>query len=185
MDSTASRTVKQAIIAVICLITVEQGIKLVIARWYMEANIEIWPGVLRFRPLQNVNQTWFGSMGVPFMDSTPVVVVLNALVLWLGIRVYGYWLTVLKRRGRLVQTLAVLFFAGAICSFIDSLFWDGFIDYIRLFTWFTFDLKDCYISAVLVLIVISVVIYSKELDELDLGDIGRYCLMRRRDRGDT
>lgn len=81
--------------------------------------------------------------------------------------------------------MAVLFFAGAICSFIDSLFWGGSIDYIRLFTWFTFDLKDCYISAVLVLIVISAVIYSKELDKLDLGDNGRYCLMRRRDRGDT
>lgn len=57
MDSTASRAVKQAIIAVICLITVEQGIKLVIARWYIEANIEIWSGVLRFWLLQNVNQT--------------------------------------------------------------------------------------------------------------------------------
>lgn len=57
LDSTASRAVKQAIIAVICLITVEQGIKLVIARWYIEANIEIWSGVLRFWLLQNVNQT--------------------------------------------------------------------------------------------------------------------------------
>lgn len=184
MDATASRAVKQVILAALCLIAVEQGIKLVIARWYMEANIEIWAGVLRFRPIQNVNQTWFGSMGVPFMDSTPVVVVLNALVLWLGIRLYGYWLTVLKRRGRLVQTVAVFFFAGAVCSFIDSLFWGGSIDYIRLFTWFTFDLKDCYISAVQVLIVFSVVRYYRELDALDLGDLGRYCLMRRRDGGD-
>ena len=46
--------------------------------------------------------------------------------------------------------------AGSICSLIDKLFWGGSLDFIQIPLFFTFDLKDCYLSlAVLIFVFLS------------------------------
>jgi len=37
--------------------------------------------------------------------------------------------------------------AGIICSFIDVVFWGGSLDFIGLFDWFIFDMKDVWLNA--------------------------------------
>ena len=40
--------------------------------------------------------------------------------------------------------------AGIICSFIDVVFWGGSLDFIGLFDWFIFDMKDVWLNAGLI-----------------------------------
>lgn len=87
---------------------------------------------------------------------------LNKVILWIGLRIYNYWLIVLDRREKLVQIIATLFFSGAICPLINSIYWKGSIDYIRIFNKITFDLKDCYISGVIILMITISLMYSRK-----------------------
>ena len=59
-------------------------------------------------------------------------------------------------------------FAGATCSLIDKVFWDGNLYYILLHGLFTFDLKDVYINIFIGLFIIGV--YSKNEDFKKIED---------------
>jgi len=140
----------------------------------------IWKDILWFNPIHNTNLTWWGSLGIIGFNNRGFVIGLAIVLLWLGIRIYSYWIAVLNKRGKLVQITATLLFAGLTCSLIDSLFWNGSVDYIQFSTWFIFDLKDCYLCGVAFLIIISELVYGRNSGVIDLKDIGKYCLMLKR-----
>jgi signal peptidase II len=52
--------------------------------------------------------------------------------------------------------------SGASCSLIDVVFWGGSIDYIQLFNWFIFDLKDVYLSLGSVCVFLYLIVYYKQ-----------------------
>jgi len=64
--------------------------------------------------------------------------------------------------GKLTQIIIVFLFAAILCSTIDRIFWKGSIDYIRLEGFFTFDIKDCYMTAFIILFIGSYFKYQKE-----------------------
>ncbi|MEW9124924.1 MAG: ATP-binding protein [Thermotaleaceae bacterium] len=55
-----------------------------------------------------------------------------------------------NKKGKLVQIVSTLFFSGTICSLIDSIYWKGSIDYIRIINQITLDLKGISIPFILV-----------------------------------
>lgn len=63
-------TVWGSLLLLALLVLIDQGIKLVIHRKYRRANRVIWPGKLRFRPVQNTQHSWLGGSGVPPCSGT-------------------------------------------------------------------------------------------------------------------
>lgn len=62
-------TVWRPLLLLALLVFIDQGIKLVIYRKYRRANRVIWPGRLRFRPVQNTRHSWLGDRGVPLFGN--------------------------------------------------------------------------------------------------------------------
>lgn len=74
------------------------------------------------------------------------------------IMMYRYCLFFYRKHNSFL-TLSLSFgLAGMVGSFIDIACWGGSIDFIRLFNWFTFDLKDVYLSTMVLLISLSVLL---------------------------
>ena len=75
-------------------------------------------------------------------------------------------------------------FSGAFCSLIDKIFWDGSLDYILVKGFFTFDLKDVYLNVFNGLLILSVLINNKILEQIDtkvlLKDFARNILPSRK-----
>jgi len=134
------------------LIIVEQVIKIIIYRCYFCLETPLLPPWVYFRPLFNRDYSWINSLfQLGLCRLCHIIVVAIAIVSILLLYFY------LKKRqitsGLLDFTFSVLF-AGAICSLLDKVFWDGSLDYIWLKGFFTFDLKDVYINGSLGLIIL-------------------------------
>jgi signal peptidase II len=140
------------------LTVLDQGLKLLIANNFMGNTVVLIPGVLQFRPVQNTQLTWIASM----LDfQTPVIpMIIVQLLLFVFVTLFYRYSIYLpgKHKGLMSGYLAALT-AGICCSFIDVVFWGGSIDFLRLFDWFTFDLKDVYLFAGSVFLIAYYIFY--------------------------
>ncbi|NLZ93253.1 MAG: signal peptidase II [Firmicutes bacterium] len=140
----------------VVLIVVEQVIKLIINSYYLHTKIPIWEPWLYFSPLFNRDYSWLNSMlqlGVG--KSLHIFVVIIALVMLFLL--YRY----LEKKVEITPLIGItfaIFFAGAFCSLIDKVFWDGSLDYILVRGFFTFDLKDVFLNVGIGLFLIMLVI---------------------------
>lgn len=148
-----------ASVLLICfLILMDQTVKFMISRWLYHVSFSILGDMLHFSPVYNTDLSWVNSwlnLGMGFIPH----LMLNVLILLLVVLIYKYS----KSRyavGKGADAIFILFMAGALCSLIDKIFWPGSLDYIYLKGFFTFDLKDIYLSACEVLLVI---IYIKNI----------------------
>lgn len=129
------------------LIVIEQGIKLFINSRYLFANTEILAPWLYFKPMFNRDYSWINSLFQLGIGKTVHIILVAAVII---IIVYIYRMLIRKHKlSLLINITFSLLFAGAICSFIDKVFWDGSLDYIYLNGFFTFDLKDVFINTAL------------------------------------
>lgn len=168
--------IKYLIIGVVALVFIDQTIKIIISNGYMNTYFVIWKDILTFEPIQNIDQSWLGSLGVPGYDNRIFIIILRIITLGLSIRIYSYFINILDIKIKLMNITFTFFFAGAICSLIDSIFWNGSIDYITLFDWFTFDLKDCYVNFIFVLLIVNYKLVMN-ISISDIKKLGKYCLM--------
>jgi len=67
----------------------------------------------------------------------------------------------------LVNTAFAFIFAGALCSLIDKVFWNGSLDYIYVHGFFTFDLKDVYINVFIGLFLLMIAINHRGIRQID------------------
>lgn len=135
------------------LVVIEQVIKLLISRYFTGDALVLIPGVLYFSPVQNTHMNWFGSLAgiqIPVF----VMVIMEALIFILALLAYRYFSYLMKNERRLPAVFAAISMAAITCAFIDNVFWGGSLDYIGLFNWFVFDLKDVYIDIGLILFVV-------------------------------
>lgn len=158
------------------LIVPEQGIKLIINRFFLDASVPVVPSILYFRPMFNRQYSWFNSMlrfeGGKWLHIVIVTVLIVLLVLF-----YRY---LRKKMGpdKIINVMFAFIFAGAMCSLIDKVFWDGSLDYILLNGFFTFDLKDVYIN-----VFNGFLIYLLLFRSRYLNDIARTLSGRTRKEG--
>jgi signal peptidase II len=147
------------------LITIEQGIKLLINKYFLEANIPILPPILYFNPMFNRDYSWINSMlqiGVgKWLHILMVLVVLMIVFI-----LYKFLNTKIKMTLFINMTFAFLF-SAAICSLIDKVFWDGSLDYIMVSGFFTFDLKDVYINICIGFVIIMIIMDYKGIRNSD------------------
>ena len=126
------------------LFVIEQGIKLIIDKFFFEDYFEIIPGFLAFDPIINTEGSWlnarFGA-GVGFNT----LIVLNFLSILLFFAVYKFYLS--RNKKLFWVDMSFLFvLCGALCSLIDKIFYGGSLDYIGISNLFIADLKDIYIN---------------------------------------
>lgn len=143
------------------LIALEQGIKLLINRFFLDGSIPLLEPLFYFEPMFNRHYSWFNSM-LRIEDSRWLHIVFVGLMIALLFLFYRY---VGKRKGtrRITDMMFSFLFAGAICSFIDKVFWDGSLDYIRMDGLFTFDLKDLYINVFNGLLIYALLFRGEQL----------------------
>lgn len=145
----------------VVLIIIEQGIKLVIKGSYLEANLPILTPWLYFKPMFNRDYSWVNSMlQLGIGKWFHIVIVAGMLVL-----IYLFYKFLNKQSDTtwFIDMAFVFIFSGAMCSFIDKVFWDGSLDYILIKGLFTFDLKDVYINVFIALSLLMVLVNSKGL----------------------
>ncbi|KPU42455.1 signal peptidase (SPase) II [Oxobacter pfennigii] len=136
---------KKPFVFSLVLIVIDQAIKLFIAHYYINADAVLLPGILFFRPVQNINLTWIASI----IDyKTPALLMIVIQIFSLAIITFSYrYLSYLWNQGKkLLNGMLIFFIAGIMCSFIDVAFWGGSLDFLRLFDLFTFDFKDVYLN---------------------------------------
>ncbi|MFC5404688.1 signal peptidase II [Cohnella soli] len=154
-------------ILTLVLIAIEQGIKMIINSKFLDKSVSIIPPFLYFDPMFNKDYSWFNSMlqlGVGKSLHIALVVVVISL-LYLMYRFINKSITI---EANLIHVMFSFIFAGATCSLIDKVLWDGSLDYILLHGLFTFDLKDVYINIFIGLFIIGV--YSKNEDFKKIKD---------------
>jgi len=154
-------------ILTLILIAIEQGIKIIINSKFLDKSVPIIPSFMYFDPMFNKDYSWFNSMlqlGVGKSIHIALVVVVISLIYL----IYRFLNKSLKIEANLIHVMFSFIFAGATCSLIDKVFWDGSLDYILLHGLFTFDLKDVYINIFIGLFIIGV--YSKNEDFKKIED---------------
>jgi len=156
-------------IAIIILITIEQGIKLIINQNYLEANIPIISPWIYFDPMFNRDYSWFNSMLQLNIDKwVHILIVLGILIV---IYLFYKFLDSCKIEGRIIDIMFAFIISGALCSLVDKVFWNGSLDYILIRGFFTFDLKDVYINVFNGLLLLIFVIDYKGLRKTSDDDI--------------
>jgi len=133
---------------VICLVALDQAVKLIIANFFIDTEFTIVQNFLYFYVTQNIYLGWIPSMlGV----AMPLyVAVFLVIISWLFIVIAHRYLIFITYDFTKYKTIPHLFLAlllsASICKLIDDIFWGGSLDFILLFDWFIFDLKDVYIT---------------------------------------
>jgi len=154
---------RRFVILVFLLIIVDQSIKVYISKFYMEPHVHVTviDGVLNFCPMQNKNLGWIPNM-LGYMMPVHMAVLLDVIAVLLTAAAYRYlkfcsfdW----EKYKNLSAIFLAMFLSGIFCGLIDNIFWGGSIDYIRLFDWFTFDLKDFYIAVGEALVLFYLIIF--------------------------
>ncbi len=156
-------------LGVFLLILIEQTIKIIINSNFLDKSYPILTPMLYFEPVFNRHYSWFNSM-LALGVSKSVHIVFVAALLIIILFFYKY---IIETYGhiKLVNIMFAFVFAGAVCSLIDKVFWDGSLDYILVRGFFTFDLKDVYINIFNGLLILSLFLPGKEIKELSEQDL--------------
>lgn len=167
--------IKQYFWHILALTALDQAVKLIIHFFWLTKDIDLIGPLLRFRPVQNTNLSWGGNF-IPFLSGMEVTVFLNLLCIILYVSCYAYYRSRQKEPAKYAAFIFICGLAGCLCSLIDKVFWGGSLDFIQIPRLFTFDLKDCYLSASLCLFVL---IALKHGDDISFMEYFRWVLRRR------
>ena len=153
---------KPFIIPVLLLVLIDQTVKIVISKAFMNCEFDIIVKALRFNPERNTRLSYGGNF-FELLSSPLVAILLNILALFLFLS--GYMLYQAKRAHTsfFVKTIMICGMAGCFCSLIDKLFWGGSLDFLQIPALFIFDLKDCYLTTAEVIFVVIGILHSKEI----------------------
>lgn len=169
-------------IGIFFLIGTEQFIKIVIYNNFFDKRFAILPPILYFEPIFNRHYSWFNSMMQ--IENAKWIHIIAVLALIIFIYLFYQYLYKEFGKSRIINVMFAFLFSGAFCSLIDKIFWDGSLDYILVKGFFTFDLKDVYLNVFNVLLILSMFINNKILEQIDtkvlLKDFARNILPSRK-----
>ncbi|MBW9145839.1 signal peptidase II [Clostridium sp. CM027] len=170
---------KKTYIVVLILVTIDQVIKIVINNNFLDKRSTILPHLLYFEPMFNRHYSWFNSMlqlGISKYIHISLVAIMSILI-------YLFYQYLNKQFGtnKTINSMYAFIFSGAMCSLIDKIFWNGSLDYILVNGFFTFDLKDVYINIFVGLLILTLLLKNKVLDQIDdniVKDFTEYILRK-------
>lgn len=136
------------------LLTIDQGIKIFIYFNLLNDKIILINNTLSITPVFNKNLSYFNSKFGFTGNRIGHTIFLFALLV-IVILLYGY-IKEIKRMNKLASLTFIFGISGLICSLIDTIFWNGSLDFIRIHGAFTFDTKDLYITIVEIFISVMI-----------------------------
>lgn len=136
---------KNVILIFFLLLIIDQGIKLIIKNYFFNDYFEIIKGFLAFDPIINTKGSWLNARFNFKVGFTPLII-MNGIALFLFIELYRYYLSKYKKN-YWVDNSFIFITVGALCSFIDKIFYGGSLDFIGISDLFIADIKDIYINA--------------------------------------
>lgn len=166
---------KQYGLWIAALIAIDQLVKLLIHTFCFDESFTILEELLRFRPIVNTNLSWGGNF-FAVLRSPILINIINILAILLILAGYSYYRSRVATAGRWVNLVYITGLAGCLCSLIDKLFWGGSLDFVQIPGFFTFDLKDCYLTAAEIIFVVLCIKHQKEIRARDFL---RYCFKRK------
>lgn len=131
----------------------------------MEKNIDILKGFLEFYPLFNRDFSWINSLfqcGIGLLSH-----IIISVITLIGLIITYDFIKTKKQISNTLDLAFVFIISGAICSLIDKVFWGGSLDYIYLVRFFVFDLKDVYVTAFEILLILSIIKGFKRFKNMD------------------
>ena len=131
----------------------DQGIKLIIKLKFFHNYFEIIPDFLSFNPIINTQGSWLNAR-FNFNISFPLLILINGISLMLFVEIYRY-IKFKSGKSFWIDMCFLFIFAGALCSFIDKVFYGGSLDFIGISNLFIADLKDIYINLGLLFFIMS------------------------------
>lgn len=158
-------------IYIVLLIALDQIVKLIVKNYY-GVHVPIVKNILYFSPIQNTNYSYFNSLfNLGFGRIANVLIVIVVIIIG-----YKTIKSIEDKTGRRlpIDLIKLFLFSGSICSLIDRTIWNGSLDYIYLKGFFTFDLKDVYLTIFEVIAIGLVVKNWKVLSKLSLKDMIRF-----------
>lgn len=132
------------LLLVFILICIDQLIKIIILNYFMYEKYYFIGKFIGFEPILNDKYSYINSLGNWGIGLTAHIIVAMT-VLFISTLIYIFIKETYKLNP-LQELIFVFLFSGSFCSLIDKLFWGGSLDYILIEGFFTFDLKDVYIS---------------------------------------
>lgn len=164
------------------LILIDQMVKIFITRHYIGTEVILLPDILLFRPIQNTNLSWLASV-FDYKMSVLSMLVLQVFSLLSILVIYHYLSYLWTERKGLLKFMLSCHIAGISCSFIDVMFWGGSWDFIRLFDWFTFDLKDVYLNAGTISVFLYCILYHfkiyNKMSKIERKEAGIFLWIKR------
>ncbi|GGH09416.1 signal peptidase II [Paenibacillus segetis] len=128
------------------LIALDQLVKIFIWNFALEKRLIFIPNVMRFEPFQNTNLNWFASMANIVMPIFFMVVFQLSAAIAVTL-FYRYQRYTSEKTNLWLSLGFCMALAGIGCSFLDVVLWGGSLDYIGLFDWYIFDMKDVFLNA--------------------------------------
>ncbi len=135
----------RVLLLILALTAIEQGIKLYINSTLLSASIPVAAPWLYLRPVFNRDYSWFNSMLQLGIGKWAHIAGVSLILVFI-LLILRHLNKKIKTSG-LIDAFFVFLIAGALCSLIDKVLWDGSLDYIWVKGFFTFDLKDVFINA--------------------------------------
>lgn len=155
----------KTIFTVLILTLIDQAIKVYISSNLMNKEFYILGNMLTFKTCINTKYSYFNSLFNIGIGVLPHIVLIIVFILF-SLVVFDF----IKERyidNNLVHILFDFLFAGEFCSLIDKVAWGGSLDYIKLKGFFTFDLKDVYITIFEIMLIYAMVFNWKKLKGID------------------
>ena len=135
---------KSVLLWAVVLFVIDQVVKVVINRYFIDVKFDIIPPLFYFRPTFNYQYSWVNGLfglGIGFWAH---IIIFGFVAIVVGLA-YDYMKTVYGN-GKMINIAFVFSFAAVMSGFIGTILWNGCLDYIELKGFFVFDLKDLYIN---------------------------------------
>ncbi|MCL2577546.1 MAG: signal peptidase II [Defluviitaleaceae bacterium] len=140
----------------VVLIVLDQITKHLARYFFADGLVVIIPGILSIAPFHNTYLGWLGWWaGIVDVPSPFILIFLKHLLILLFLMVmYWYFCYISEKNRFLLKASIVPAVSGIGGSFIDNLLFNGSWDFIFVFNALIFDLKDFYLLAHLILLII-------------------------------
>lgn len=155
------------IVGTLALILLDQGLKLLIHTFYLDARFPLFPPFLYFHPYQNTDFSWINNL-FNFGIGQTMHILLTIVII---VAIYFFYRMVAKEISitPLINTAFAFCYGGAFCSLIDRVCWGGSLDFIQLKGFFIFDFKDIYINVFIILLLLSYALQSLKKRKAEQG----------------
>lgn len=153
---------KRYIVPISSCIILDQLVKIIIYNHFFHEEFDVIGNIIRFRPVINVNLSWGGNY-FAILRHFEFVIIVNVFAIILFLAGFLFYRYKRAKTTFIIELIFTLGISGCICSLIDKVIWKGSLDFVQIPGFFTFDIKDTYISIFEVIFIFLVIKYRNEI----------------------